>query len=188
VQILTEDFSPEIRGVLAVTPDDLTAPLGQRKPARPSRKLTLAQLHLIAGVLALSLVVGTGWMFLADNPFGRATAANGQMPSTPPGTDETEIRVIRLSPAERMAVPDDKIAAAPVAVPLTKTITIIDGTSGRRQEVEIPVAADPTPNRAAEAPPEPSRPTPPLRAAERSGPSEAGARRTKNNSAKPTTP
>ena len=52
-----------------MTPDDLTAPLGQRKPARPSRKLTLAQLHLIAGVLALSLVVGTGWMFLADNPF-----------------------------------------------------------------------------------------------------------------------
>ena len=175
-----------------MTPDDLTAPLGQRKPARPSRKLTLAQLHLIAGVLALSLVVGTGWMFLADNPFGRGpmTAANSQMPATTsPGADEAEIRVIRLSPAERMAVQDDKIAAAPVAVPATRTITIIDGTSGRRQEVEIPVAADDTPNRVADVRPEPNPPVPPVRAAaERSRPSDAGVRRAKNSPAKPGTP
>jgi hypothetical protein len=175
-----------------VIADDLSAPLGQRKPARPSRQLTLAQLHLIAGVLGLSLVVGTGWMFLADNPFGMGpmTAANSQMPaSTPPGADEAEIRVIRLSPAERRALHDDKIAATPVAVPATRTITIIDGTSGRRQEVEIPVAADDTPNRVADVLPEPSPPVPPVRAAaERSRPSDAGVRRAKNSPAKPGTP
>ena len=88
-----------------------------------------------------------------------------------------------------MTVPDDKIAAAPVAVPPTKTITIIDGMSGRRQEVQIPVSADDTPNQVADALPEPNRSAPPLRAAtERSRPSEVGARRSKNNSAKSDTP
>jgi hypothetical protein len=133
------------------------------------------------------LVIGTGWMFLADKPM---TAANGQMlANTPPGGDEAEIRVIRLSPAERMAAPDDKVAATPAAVPATRTITIIDGTSGKRQEVEIPVAADDTPNRVADVRPEPNPPVPPVRAAaERSRPSEAGVRRAKNSPAKPTTP
>jgi len=174
-----------------VIADDLSAPLGQRKPARPSRKLTLAQLHLIAAVLAVSLVAGTGWMFLADKPFGREpmAAAQGQMPTSTPSVDEGELRVIRLSPAERMTVPDNKLAATPVAAPPTTTITIIDGTSGRRQEVQIPVAADGTPSRAADALLEPNPPVPPVRAAaERSRPSEPGVRRTKNNPAKPDRP
>jgi hypothetical protein len=175
-----------------VTTDDLSASLGQYKPARPPRKLTLAQLHLIAGMLGLSLVVGAGWMFLADNPFGRGplTAANSQMPATTsPGANEAEIRVIRLSPGERVAAPDDKVAAAPVAAPATRTITIIDGTSGRRQEIEIPVAADETPSRVADVLPESNPPVPPVRAAaERPRPSEAGVRRAKNSPAKPSTP
>jgi hypothetical protein len=174
-----------------VLTDDLSAPLGQRK-SRPSRKLTLAQLHLIAGVLALALVVGTGWMFLADKPFSRepTAAAHRQMPAkTSPGIDEAEIRLIRLSPGERMTVPDDKVAATPVAAPPTKTVTIIDGMSGRRQEVEIPVSADETPDPATGALPEPKRPVQPVRAAaERSRPSEVGARRSKNTSAKSGTP
>jgi hypothetical protein len=170
--------------------DDLSAPLGQHRPARPSRKLTLAQLHLIAGVLALALVVGTGWMFLADKPFGLTAAAHRQIPAkTSPGVDEAEIRLIRLSPGERMTVPDDKVAATPVAAPLTKTVTIIDGMSGRRQEVEIPVSADETPEPATGALPEPKRPAQPVRAAaERSRPSEVGARRSKNTPAKSGTP
>jgi hypothetical protein len=136
------------------------------------------------------LVIGTGWMFLANKPFGSSTmsAAHGQMPAgASPEVDEAAIRVIRLSPAERMAVPDDKAPATPVAVPANRIITIIDGTSGRRQEVEIPVAADHTPDRAAEVPPEADPPVPPVRAAaERTRPSEAGARRAKN--ARPSTP
>ena len=182
-----------IRGVRAVITDDLSAPLGRPKPARPSRKLTLAQLHLIAGVLALTLVIGTGWMFLADNPFGRQPIAAAQIQTpvnTPAQANEADIRVIRLSPADRANLPEaTRIEATPVAPPPSKTITIIDGTSGKRQDVQIPVSADDMPDRATGALPEPSVSAPtPRPAAERPRPSDANARRAKSSPAKPDTP
>jgi hypothetical protein len=123
--------------------DDLSAPLGLRKPARRTRKLTFAELHAVAGALGLSTVFLTGWMFLADKPVGKAplAAAHTQMPESgaAPAID-ADLRVIRLSPDDRPNVV--RVEAPPVAAPRSRTITIIDGTSGRSQEVQIPISAD----------------------------------------------
>lgn len=119
--------------------DDLSAPLGLNKPARRSRKLTFAQLHLVAGASGLSMLFLTGWMFLADKPVtrGPVAAAHLQAPqSTTAPAPEPSLRVIRLSPDDRG---DAVMVEHPaVAAPPKRTITIIDGTSGRRQEIEIP--------------------------------------------------
>jgi hypothetical protein len=153
----------------------------------------LAQLHLIVGVLALALVVGTGWMFLSDKPFTQpAAAVQVVAPVTAPAKPDegADVRVIRLPPAERASLQDSaKPEAAPGGAPPPQTITIIDGTSGRRQEIQIPAAADDSAERTAELAPEQSRPVPmPRAAAERTRPSDANGRRAKSTSARPDTP
>jgi len=177
-----------IRGVGVVITDDLSAPLGQKKPAR-RRKLTLAELYLVGGLAGLALVIGTGWMFLAESPFSRMSRPAAHV-QTPPARatavdGAADIRLIRLSPGERANVSDGMSEPPPAAGPPSRSITIIDGTSGRRQEIQIPIAADAVPDTAADALPEPARPTPAPRAAtERPRPSEANARRIKTGAAR----
>jgi hypothetical protein len=177
-----------IRGVGVVITDDLSAPLGQKKPAR-RRKLTLAELYLVGGLAGLGMVIGTGWMFLAESPFTRAStpAANVQTPPAPAATVDraADIRLIRLSPGERTNMSDGMSEPPPAAGPPSRSITIIDGSSGRRQEIQIPIAADAAPDESADPRPEPSRSTPAPRASsERPRASEANARRIKTGAAK----
>ena len=122
--------------------DDLSAPLGLRKPARRPRKLTFAELHVVAGALGLSTIFLTGWMFLADKPTGRAplAAAHTQVPDSNAAPIDADLRVIRLSPDDRPNVA--RAEPPPVAAPRSRTITIIDGTSGRAQEIQIPISPD----------------------------------------------
>jgi hypothetical protein len=152
-----------IRGIRAVMTDDLSAPLGQRKPARRTRKLTFAELHAVAGALGLSTVFLTGWMFLADKPVGKAplAAAQTQRPDShaTPAID-ADLRVIRLSPDDRPNVV--RVEAAP----RSRTITITDGTSGRSQEIQIPISADDAVETSSVEPApvvEPRKPAPPPR-------------------------
>ena len=159
--------------------DDLSTPLGLRKPARQPRKLTFAQLHVVAGALGLSTVFLTGWMFLADKPISRAPVAAAQVPANTalPAAAETDLRVIRLSPDDRSNVV--RIEPPKVAAPLTRTITIIDGMSGRSQEVQIPISADDALETSSVEPApvvEPRKPAPPPRGStNRSGSSDPSA-------------
>ncbi len=93
--------------------DDLSAPLGLRKPARRPRKLTFAELHVVAGALGLSTIFLTGWMFLADKPIGRAplAAAHTQVPDSNAAPIDADLRVIRLSPDDRPNVARVEAAA-----------------------------------------------------------------------------
>ena len=131
-----------------MTADDLSAPLGQQ-PAKRRWRLPVSVPRVIAGALALFFAVFVVWAIVGENPFGgepivavpidlHAVAATkkSEVPATPeavpgaqpPGNGPTPI--MPAPPAQN----------SPTAG--TKTVTIIDGKTGARQEVVIPDGGD----------------------------------------------
>ncbi len=173
--------------------DDFNAPLGQNT-LRSRRRFAIGLPQVTAGALGLSLVVFAGWTILVDETSGgepmavvRTQPAAGNPARA---ADEPDLRVIRLSPDER---PNITIEAAPVVAPPSKTITIIDGTSGMRREVQIPFSADEKPaapeKRADSRLSETTQSIPaPRTAPEGSKPSAVQARRAKSTTGKPDAP
>jgi hypothetical protein len=124
---------------MAMTADEFSVPLGLgQKPKAPIRR----PLYLVTiATLGLFALVFLAWVMIADMPPSgetmaaapaKATAASKKPDSPdmdiaePGGKDGRESR--EIVPAQLV----------PSAVPATRTITIIDGTSGKRQEVVIP--------------------------------------------------
>jgi uncharacterized protein len=133
-----------------MTADDLNAPLGQQlKKRRLSIPITASQ--TLAGALALFLGVFVLWVVLGNNQFGGEPMAVvpvdlrpgvAAKPTDAPGAP----KVVAVTP-ERYdgppaAPPAPGQAAAPPPAAATKTITIIDGKTGERQEVVIPAPAN----------------------------------------------
>ncbi len=141
--------------------DDLSAPLGQDVKKRrfvPPIRIS----HGIAGVLGLALLVFAGWVVFADDPFGGepmiVVSANSRAPpqlgkqgdSAHPGSSGNaqataanpagSAQPSSTNPAPQPGAGDPAAATAagaekaPAAGP---TVTIIDGMSGKRQEVAI---------------------------------------------------
>jgi uncharacterized protein len=124
-----------------MTADDLNAPLGQHlRKRRLSIPITTSQ--VMAAVLTLFLGVFVVWAVVENNPFGgepivvvpinlhpgpAAKTADGQGPP----------KVVAVNPDAPTAsqVAPGQTASPPAA---TKTITIIDGKTGERKEVELP--------------------------------------------------
>jgi hypothetical protein len=139
---------------LALT-DDLSAPLGQdvgRESAtswknKLAAALPLLGLRALAGALACCAVVFLGWALFADGPLGgepmvvvqadlRADAAGAAAKTVDPGAAPT-VEAGRDRPNRYDGPPPtDGQPAAPAAPP--NTVTIIDGSSGKRQDVPIP--------------------------------------------------
>jgi uncharacterized protein len=130
-----------------VTVDDLNAPLGTAKPKRRRFTIPAVAPRAIAGVLAACIVVLALWALLVDDPFGGEpvavapvqprTSTAGKAEQTPP------------SAQAKAAPPSENASAAPAAAPPGgKTVTIIDGVSGKRQDVVIADAPQSTTNRA----------------------------------------
>jgi polysaccharide deacetylase 2 family uncharacterized protein YibQ len=128
---------------LAVSTDDLNAPLGQHKTEK-RRLLPVAIAPTIAAALALCTAVFVGWALLANDPFGGepvvVVAANpsdsreASRSATPAG-GTTE----HYSRHDGAARTGSEPPAAPAG---SKTVTIIDGSSGKRSEVVVANAAD----------------------------------------------
>ena len=131
-----------------MTADDLSAPLGQQ-PAKRRRRFPIAVPHVIAAVLALFFGVFVIWAIVGDDPFGGEpvvavpigpTAAAAVKTSEAPAAPEA------AAAAQGPVRYDGPVpGAAPGSQPLgqarsgnTKTVTIIDGKTGARQEVVIP--------------------------------------------------
>jgi polysaccharide deacetylase 2 family uncharacterized protein YibQ len=115
-----------------VATDDLDAPLGQgAEKKRRSFRIPLAIPHVIAGLLGLFVATFAGWALVVSDPLGgeptivASVATSTPMPAVAAGPQ---------GPAKY----DGPIAVAPVAPP-SNVITIIDGSTGKRQE--IPLAA-----------------------------------------------
>jgi uncharacterized protein len=119
-----------------VTADDLSAPLGQGTPPRRRPTLPLIIPQAVVGVLSLFVVILAGWATIVDEPFG----------GEPWAVATADFTVVRgAKPDEAGSPPVAQAAnAAPASTappPGTKTVTIIDGMSGKREEIFIPSTA-----------------------------------------------
>jgi hypothetical protein len=118
--------------------DDLHAPLGQSKPVKRRFPFVRATAYLTIGLLVLSLLGFAGWTFMVDDPLGgepiAIASADVRVRNAVKKPDEPPIRV------QAAAVTDVSTSdAAPPSMPTgTRIVTIIDGTSGKRQNVVVP--------------------------------------------------
>ena len=115
--------------------DDLDTPLSLPKGPRRKRFPISAQ-HVLVGILGSFLTVFAVWTVTVEDPYGGEPIATASIPvrtaaktEAKPGTDPTE-----ESYSGKPSGPPGHDADPPGG----KTITIIDGTSGKRQQVVIP--------------------------------------------------
>ena len=123
-----------------MTTDDLSAPLGQDRPRKRRYKLPFSAPQAIAGLSGVFLVTFLGFAIFNHNPMGGEPLARvAYDPATLPGEQAAK-------PAGSVpAAPRE--AAAPASTPAAgqQTITIIDGSSGTRQDVIVGAGtADPS--------------------------------------------
>jgi polysaccharide deacetylase 2 family uncharacterized protein YibQ len=133
-----------------VSTDDLNAPLGQHK-AEKRRLFPIRIAPIIAAGLSLFTALFVGWAVIADDPFGGeplvVVAADGS------ANNSADLpKVVAARPGAPAGTPNehysrhDGAAGAPSELPSapagSKTVTIIDGSSGKRQEVVVAGAAD----------------------------------------------
>jgi polysaccharide deacetylase 2 family uncharacterized protein YibQ len=127
--------SPNDSRGFQVTADDLNAPLGTGKPKR--RRFTIPALvpRAIAGALAAFVLIFALWALLVDDPFGGEPVAVAPVQSRTQAASKAEqppAAQAKATPAQTGSAPPEK--APP---PGAKTVTIIDGLSGKRQDVTV---------------------------------------------------
>ncbi len=122
--------------------DDLNAPLGQNEPKK--LPIPAAAPQILAGALGLFGIAVVVWAIFVNDPLGgepTATVATGSPAKAPakPDVAADGQRHSRHDGTSAMAVPaNTSTPAAAPAPPGSQTITIIDGSSGKRQDVVIP--------------------------------------------------
>jgi polysaccharide deacetylase 2 family uncharacterized protein YibQ len=121
--------------------DDLAKPLGQS--AKKKKKHFVLPVPVVtralAGLLALCVAVLAGWILFVDEPFG--------------GEPVAMVSAVTGGSGEAKGAAESQPLAKPSAAPATvdaekKTVTIIDGSTGKRQDVSVgqsgaPASADP---------------------------------------------
>jgi polysaccharide deacetylase 2 family uncharacterized protein YibQ len=121
-----------------VAPDDLNAPLGQGVKKSKWPKLPLGAPQILAGLLGLCGLVVVGWALFVTDPLGGEPVAVVATPAVATGVGAGE--------GAQHAHHDGLDAKAVVKLPTAgggntdtgNTVTIIDGSSGHRQEVILP--------------------------------------------------
>jgi uncharacterized protein len=113
---------------MADTVDDLSAPLGQKTARKRRFRLPINAMQVLATLLGLFLAAFAGFAIFSHNPMGGEPIARIAL-NPPKPTEE------KAAPA-----PEAGMKAAPKQEPPAsdrKTVTIIDGSSGARHNVEI---------------------------------------------------
>ena len=128
--------------------DDLNAPLGQHKRKR-LLNLPVSAPQLLAGALGLSGVVVVAWAALVNDPLGgepTAVVATKAPPSTQTARDgDRDGKQHARHDGDAGSAPNAPAAAAKAVEappPGSRTVTIIDGSSGARQQFTIPGNSD----------------------------------------------
>jgi polysaccharide deacetylase 2 family uncharacterized protein YibQ len=107
--------------------DDLSKPLGQTRKKKKRFVLPIAWVtRAVAGVLGVCVAVLAAWILFVDDPYGGEPAVVISAATTAP----------QPKPAGEGA-PSAKPNAVPSVEAEKKTVTIIDGTTGKRQEVTV---------------------------------------------------
>ncbi len=119
---------------MAETADDLSTPLGQETARKTRRRLRLpfSATQAIAVLMGLFLLGFLGFALFNDNPFGGEPSARVAIRTAPPA-EKTATAPGAAAPVIKSAAEMAK-AADPAG---KKTITIIDGSSGARQDVVV---------------------------------------------------
>jgi uncharacterized protein len=136
-----------------MTADDLSAPLGQREPKR-GRKFPIPTVQVVAAALALFVGVFAVWALVVDDPFGgepmvavpidlHAAAASKKAEMATAEAAAAAQQAPNRSDAARSGQAAAAAPANPAPAANTKTVTIIDGKTGARQEVVIPAGTEP---------------------------------------------
>jgi len=117
---------------MAETVDDLSAPLGQKTERRKRRfRLPFTILQVVAGLLGVFLLTFAGFALFKDDPLGGEPIAHVAIRQT-----QTEEKSATPGAATEPAA--KAVSKPPAAAPADqKTVTIIDGSSGKRQDVVI---------------------------------------------------
>jgi polysaccharide deacetylase 2 family uncharacterized protein YibQ len=132
-----------------VAPDDLNTPLGQnfgQDKRKRLPKLPVAGSQLLAGMLGLSGLLVVSWALFVNDPLGgepvaviaAKSPAAGQAKLDSAGDGREHSRYdgpAGTAPDSAAAAAAGKTAIPPLG---SKTITIIDGSSGKSQDVIIP--------------------------------------------------
>lgn len=118
-----------------MAPDDLNAPLGQKRNKKKRRQLPVTAPQVLAGALGLFGLVAVGWAMFANDPLGgQPVAVVSTAPATMgPGSQSDADRRNGKAAAGKGAVAD-----APMPPPGSRTVTIIDGSSGQHKNFIIP--------------------------------------------------
>ena len=126
-----------------MTADDLSAPLGLDQKPKARFRLPL---YLVAiASLGLFAVVFLAGVIIADRPPSSEAMAAAPAKAAAPGKKPDSVDTDIAEPGGKNGRESRETSPAqllPPAVPATRTITIIDGTSGKRQEVVIPAWTD----------------------------------------------
>lgn len=109
--------------------DELDVPLGQERQGKAGRRVLPTFLpYAVAALLAGAVAGFAGWAIVMDDPLGGEPRAIVSLAPTPP---PEEAAGPRAGVAERAAT-----TQPPEAAP-AQTVTIIDGMSGKRQQVTL---------------------------------------------------
>lgn len=116
--------------------DDLNAPLGQKKKNK-RLQLPIAAPQLVAAALGLCGLIVVAWALVADDPLGGRPWA---VVDATPGMTEPGPQGGNTGHPQGMASAAKPGPMAKVAMPVpgSRTVTIIDGSSGKRQNVVVP--------------------------------------------------
>ena len=115
------------------TADDLSAPLGQKTAARGKRRFAVpfTAIQALAVLLGLFLAVFAGFAIFGDNPFGGEPIAHIAIHQSSQGDEKAAATSPNLADHSTKPVARQGASGEP------KTVTIIDGSSGKRQDVVI---------------------------------------------------
>ena len=119
---------------MADTTDDLSTPLGQSSARKRRFRLPFTLPQVIAVLLGLVLVAFLGFAVFNNNPLGGEPIARVAIRHTaaPEGKSTTAPHIEQKPGSDAVVV-----AAQPPPAAGQKTITIIDGSSGTRQDVVV---------------------------------------------------
>jgi hypothetical protein len=132
---------------MAETVDDLSAPLGQDRERRKRRfRLPFTMMQALAGLLGLFLLTFIGFALFGENQLGGEPVAQVALREKAP---DEKTPAMAAGPREH----GEKAMVKQAEPGEHKTVTIIDGSSGKRQEVAVGGGAEKSDGEAAAAPP-----------------------------------
>lgn len=138
---------------MAEAADELSTPLGQKTVGRTRRfRLPFTAMQALAVLLGLVLVGFAGVALFNDNPLGGEPAAHIALRKAPAAAADDKHPVADAAEPAGKAAAKPPVASNNDAKNDAKTITIIDGSSGKRQDVVIG-AGDPAAKSDGDAPP-----------------------------------